>query len=117
MRFNRFCTDGLFEIHFSLMVVDFLSISCMLGLDITGKQQDSLNKWCKKNIRSRRKLVALFDYNRQRRGKKWRCYEKSALNPEGTAYDPEKKSKQYYTRHKKLKELLGRRKLLWTIDT
>ena len=84
------------------------------GLEITGKQQDNLNKWCKKNVRVRgaSRLVALFDYGSQRRGKKWRCYKKSALNPEGTAYDPTKKSKQYFTRHKKLTELLGRCKYI-----
>lgn len=90
----------------------FCNLFSVVGLEITGKQQDNLDKWCRKNIRGgrRSKLVALFDYSRQRRGKKWRCYKKSALNPEGTAYDPEKKSKQYYTRHKKLTDLLGRRK-------
>lgn len=84
------------------------------ALEITGKQQDTLNKWCRKNVRVRgaRRLVALFDYSSSRRNKKWRCYRKSSLNPEGTAYDPRKKSSQYFTRHKKLTELLGRRKYM-----
>lgn len=62
------------------------------------------------NVRTSRasKLVALFDYNKKRKGKKWRCYKKKALNPEGTAYNAQTKSKEYFTRHKKLTELLGR---------
>lgn len=78
------------------------------GLEITGKQQDELNKWCKNNIDSQEELFALFDYDKTGTEKKWRCYSKEAVNNEDTAYDSDKQSIKYYTRNKELMELLGR---------
>ena len=84
----------------------------MLALLITGPQQDKLNQWCMNNILGKGPLVALFDRNKEHRAKKWRCYGEKALNSEKTAYDLKTGSKDYYTRDKELKELLGRRKWL-----
>jgi hypothetical protein len=79
-------------------------------LEITGKQQDELNKWCKNNIDTREELFALNDYDKTGNKKKWRCYSKEALNNEETAYDFEKQSIKYYTRDNELLGLFGRRK-------
>ena len=78
------------------------------GLEITGKQQDELNKWCKNNIDSQEELFALFDYDKTGTEKKWRCYSKEAVNDEGTAYDSDKQSIKYFTRNNELMDLLGR---------
>ena len=86
------------------------------GLEITGKQQDELNKWCKDNIDTRDELFALFDYDKSGTKKEWRCYSKESLNAEETAYDPEKQSIKYYTRNTELMNLLGRCRYPLTLD-
>jgi hypothetical protein len=79
-------------------------------LEITGKQQDELDKWCKNNIGAQGELFALYDYDKSGTKKQWRCYSAEALNAEKTAYDFEKQSRQYYTRNSELMDLLGRSK-------